>query len=59
MSDEPAPGTRRAGRMRVTPEAEHRMGRDSAATEDEKFLERRPEAIILTGTEHSPRARRL
>lgn len=25
----------------------------------QSFLERRPEAIILTGTEHSPRARRL
>ena len=33
--------TRRAGRMRVTPEAEQRMGRQNAATEDEKFLERR------------------
>jgi uncharacterized protein (TIGR00730 family) len=29
--------------MRVTPEAEHRMGRQNAATEDEKFLERQPE----------------
>jgi hypothetical protein len=45
MSDEtPEHGTRRAGRMRVTPEAEHRLGRSNAATEDEKFLERRPEA---------------
>jgi uncharacterized protein (TIGR00730 family) len=44
MSDEtPEHGTRRAGRMRVTPEAEHRLGRSNAATEDEKFLERRPE----------------
>jgi uncharacterized protein (TIGR00730 family) len=44
MPDEtPEHGTRRAGRMRVTPEAEHRLGRSNAATEDEKFLERRPE----------------
>jgi uncharacterized protein (TIGR00730 family) len=44
MPDEtPEHGTRRAGRMRVTPEAEQRLGRSNAATEDEKFLERRPE----------------
>jgi uncharacterized protein (TIGR00730 family) len=42
--------TRRAGRMRVTPEAEHRMGRQNAATEDEKFLERQAPSFQDTDT---------
>ena len=33
--------------MRVTPEAEQKLGRDVAATEDEKLLQRRPEAAFL------------
>jgi uncharacterized protein (TIGR00730 family) len=42
MSNEKAaPGTRRVGRMRVTPAAAQRL-RDGATTEDEKLLERRP-----------------
>ena len=40
------PGTRRAGRLRVTPKAEHARGR-VAATEDEKLLQRRPDAAFL------------
>ncbi len=40
------PGTRRAGRLRVTPKAEHARG-PVAATEDEKLLQRRPDAAFL------------
>ena len=55
MPDETLPtARRRAGRMRVTPEAEHRMGRANAATEDEKFLERQPGAEL---PRHRPVAR--
>lgn len=35
------PGTRRAGRMRVTPTGADRMQHDGSTTEDEKLLERR------------------
>ncbi len=41
------PGTRRAGRMRVTPEAAERLGRDGGATEDQRLLESRPEPVFL------------
>jgi uncharacterized protein (TIGR00730 family) len=40
------PATRRAGRLRVTPKAEHTRGRE-AATEDEKLLQRRPDTAFL------------
>jgi uncharacterized protein (TIGR00730 family) len=33
--------------MRVTPKAERKMGGDAAATEDEKLLQRRPDAAFL------------
>ena len=33
--------------MRVTPKAEHKLGRDAATTEDEKLLRRRPDAAFL------------
>ena len=33
--------------MRVTPEAAERLGRDGGATEDQRFLERRPEPSFL------------
>ena len=38
---------RRAGRVRVTPEAADRLGRDATATEDERLLERPPEPTFL------------
>ena len=41
------PGTRRVGRMRVTPEAAETLRRDGGATEDEKLLERRPDPSFL------------
>lgn len=41
------PGTRRAGRMRVTPTGADRMQRDGTTTEDEKLLERRPSPAFL------------
>jgi len=40
-------GTRRAGRMRVTPTGADRMQRDGAATEDEKLLVSRPSPAFL------------
>ena len=48
MKDEKAgPGTRRAGRLRVTPVGADRMRGDGSATEDEKLLERRPSPAFL------------
>jgi uncharacterized protein (TIGR00730 family) len=41
------PGTRRAGRLRVTPTAAAKLERDVAATEDEKLLEGREKAEFL------------
>jgi uncharacterized protein (TIGR00730 family) len=41
------PETRRAGRVRVTPEAVERLGRDVAATEDQRLLEHRPEPAFV------------
>ncbi len=38
---------RRAGRVKVTPGAEQKLGRDATATEDEKLLERRPDTAFL------------
>lgn len=45
--DAKRPDARRAGRLRVTPQAEHKLGRDATATEDEKLLERRPDTTFL------------
>ena len=48
MKDEAAQaGTRRAGRLRVTPVGADRMRGDGSATEDEKLLERRPSPAFL------------
>jgi uncharacterized protein (TIGR00730 family) len=48
MRDETGvPGTRRAGRVRVTPTGADRMRHDGTTTEDEKLLERRPSAAFL------------
>jgi len=41
------PGTRRAGRLRVTPAAAAKLERDVAATEDERLLEGREKAEFL------------
>jgi uncharacterized protein (TIGR00730 family) len=46
-NDGPATGTRRAGRMRVTPTGVDRMQRDGTTTEDEKLLVRRPSPAFL------------
>jgi len=40
-------GARRAGRVRVTPEAAQRLGRDGTVTEDQRLLERRPAPAFL------------
>ncbi len=45
--DDIAKGTRRAGRMRVTPTGADRMQRDGTTTEDEKLLIRRPSPAFL------------
>jgi uncharacterized protein (TIGR00730 family) len=45
--DDIAEGTRRAGRMRVTPTGADRMRRDATATEDEKLLVRKPTPTFL------------
>ncbi|MEO8436967.1 MAG: TIGR00730 family Rossman fold protein [Chloroflexota bacterium] len=45
--DEMTPGTRRAGRVSVTPKAAQIIEGDASATEDEKFLERRPSPDFL------------
>ncbi len=45
--DDLATGTRRAGRMRVTPTGADRMHRDGTTTEDEKLLVRRPSPAFL------------
>jgi uncharacterized protein (TIGR00730 family) len=42
---------RRAGRLRVTPEAADRLRIDGTATEDQKLLERRPEAPAFLDTD--------
>jgi hypothetical protein len=47
LMDAQRPGGRLAGRLRVTPEAEQKLGRAVAETEDEKLLQRRPEAAFL------------
>ena len=48
MSNEKSvPGTRRAGRTRVTPVGADRMQRNGTATEDEKLLGRRPSPAFL------------
>jgi uncharacterized protein (TIGR00730 family) len=41
------PETRRAGRMRVTPEAVERLGLEAGATEDQRLLEHRPEPAFV------------
>jgi uncharacterized protein (TIGR00730 family) len=45
--DDIARGSRRAGRMRVTPTGADRMRRDGTTTEDEKLLVRRPSPAFL------------
>jgi uncharacterized protein (TIGR00730 family) len=42
---------RRAGRLRVTPEAADRLRIDGSVTEDQKLLERRPEAPAFLDTD--------
>ncbi len=44
--DEMTPGTRRAGRLSVTPKAAEMLEGDPTATEDERLLERRPSAAF-------------
>jgi uncharacterized protein (TIGR00730 family) len=45
--DQEHPPVRRAGRLHVTPKAEQELGQGSAETEDEKLLQRRPDAAFL------------